>query len=90
MLLPVHLCSFVFLVSLPELVDIQAFCTHVVWRKPSDLPCEYISGYDVRLVNLVTNQGVIRRVDDSGTFYSLGYLNDAKESTGVQVYNTSV
>ena len=85
----VSLCLFIHLfpVSLRlEIVDVQAFCSHVVWRIPSNLPCGYVSGYDIRLVNTVTNQEVVQRVDTSATFYSLGNDDSAKEPTSVQVY----
>ena len=81
----IHVYSFVLFPVPLEIVDVQAFCSHVVWRIPSDLPCGYFGGYDVRLVNTVTNQEVVQRVDTSATFYSLGSDDSAKEPTSVQV-----
>ena len=73
---------------MPQPVEVQAFCSHVVWRNSPNISCDIINGYDVRLVNPTTNQSVIRRVDASSTFYHLHQIDDAPlktDSTNVQV-----
>ena len=67
--------------------EVQGYCSHINWRSSPDIPCEDISGYDVRLFNPTTGMEVIRRVDASGTFYNLLAIDkDMKnESTIFQV-----
>ena len=53
---------------LPSL-KVQALCTVVVWYRP-ELPCETITGYNVRLFNLqLTHQSIVRHVGTNSTFY---------------------
>ena len=72
----------------PKPVDVQSFCSHVIWRNPPNTSFDDITGYDIRLADPDTNQVIIRRVDSSGTFYSLRQMDDAflkKETTVIQV-----
>lgn len=74
----------------PKPVDVQSFCSHIVWRNPPNTSYyfDHITGYDVKLADSETKQEVIRRVDSSGTFYSLRQMDDAflkKDTTVIQV-----
>lgn len=54
---------------LPSPPEVQALCTVVVWYRPK-LPCESITGYNVRLFNpQVTHQSTVRHVGANSTFY---------------------
>lgn len=72
----------------PKPVDVQSFCSHVVWRNPPNTSFDQITGYDVRLSDPESNEQVTRQVDSSGTFYSLQQMDDAflkKDTTVIQV-----
>ena len=54
---------------LPSPLEVQALCTVVVWYRP-ELPCESITGYNVRFFNpQVTHQSTVRHVGANSTFY---------------------
>ena len=47
----------------------KALCTVVVWYRP-ELPCDSITGYNVRLFNpQATDQSAVRDVGANSTFY---------------------
>ena len=49
--------------------DVQALCSVIVWYRP-DVPCEGITGYDVRLYTLQsTQQSMTMHVGANATFY---------------------
>ena len=71
----------------PPPVDIQASCDLVVWHNAPNISYDVITGYDIRLVNNVTNKEVVKHLDASATFYSFDELNETlkTESSFVQV-----
>ena len=72
----------------PKPVDVQSFCSHILWRNPPNTSFDQITGYDVRLSDPESNEQVTRRVNSSGTFYSLQQMDDAflkKDTTVIQV-----
>lgn len=72
----------------PKPVDVQSFCSHIVWRNPPNTSFEDITGYDIRLVDPETHREITRQVDTSATFYSLHQIDDSllkKDSTVIQV-----
>jgi hypothetical protein len=59
-----------------------------VWRNPPNTSFDQITGYDVKLADPETHEEATRRVDSSGTFYSLQQMDDAflkKDTTVIQV-----
>ena len=72
----------------PAPVDIQTFCDLVVWRNAPNISYGDITGYEIKLINLATNEEVNISLDASATFYSLNELEDEilkHESTLMQV-----
>jgi hypothetical protein len=75
---------------LPPPVDIQTSCDLVVWRNAPNISYEDITGYEIKLLNLATNNEEVIISDylnASATFYSLHWLNETLKSgsTFVQV-----
>ena len=60
----------------PAPVDIQTSCDLVVWRNAPNITYEDITGYEIKLINLATNEEANISLDVSATFYSLDELED--------------
>ena len=59
-----------------------------MWRNAPNISYEDITGYEIKLINLATNEEVNISLDASATFYSLDKLEDKTfkhESTLIQV-----
>ena len=60
----------------PAPVDIQTSCDLVVWRNAPNITYEDITGYEIKLINMATNEEANISLDASATFYSLDKLED--------------
>jgi hypothetical protein len=60
----VFLCA----IGPPSVLDVQSFCSVVVWSNPQ-LPCDDIMAYEVRLYNPDSGQVVQHRVGGLSTHY---------------------
>ena len=72
----------------PAPVDIQTFCSLIIWRNADNITYEDITGYEIKLINMATNEEVNISLDASATFYSLDKLEDETlkhEATMIQV-----
>ena len=69
----------------PAPVEIQTFCTVIIWRNAANISNYDVIGYEIQLVNSVSNEREFRFVDASATFYKLDPVND-KYFDFVQVY----
>ena len=74
-------------IELPPPPDVQTFCDLIFWRNAPNISYDDITGYQIRLVNSVTNKEMIKHLDASATFYNLDKLNGTFKSdlTYVQV-----
>ena len=63
---------------LPELEDVQVSCNQVTWRRSPDVPCDTITGYDIRMYDSATGKYLTRRLDPYATFYNFHPVDDAK------------
>ena len=67
---------------------VEAYCSHAVWRIPSEVSCGDIINYEIRLYNPTTGMEVFRQAGNDGTFYTLSLLDDepfAHQDTQFQV-----
>ena len=63
----------------------------MTWHNAPNISYDDITGYDIRLINLATNEEVIRHLDASSTFYVFDHEGETlkHESTIVQVCYTA-
>ncbi|MCG8625294.1 MAG: hypothetical protein MJE68_25255, partial [Proteobacteria bacterium] len=69
----------------PAPVDIQTFCSFIIWRNAPNSSYEDITGYEIKLINSATNEESSISLDASATFYNLKDKVLKQESTFIQV-----
>lgn len=68
----------------PLLLDVETFCSVIVWTRNSKLPCEDVIGYTVRLYNPDSEQELIHNVPKFLTHYIL--TDEDKLQLGSEAY----
>ena len=52
-------------------IEVQAFCSLIIWRNVPGVQCGDIMGYRLKLTNPTTMREIVREVDNLGTAYVL-------------------